>query len=241
MAKILIIEDDLVVARMVLDWLEAEHHVAESVHTGNDGWDRLKFYSYDLAIVDWQLPGISGVELCRNYRSNGGTIPILMLTGKTSIENKEEGFDAGADDYLTKPFDIRELGMRVQALLRRPSEIVRPLQGLGQVALDYKKYAIVRDGVSIKLLPKEFALVEFLLRHPGRFFTPEQILNHVWQSDSDSTVDSLRTCIKRLRQRVDSDGQPSLIQSARGFGYKLELPGTGSDSQTIEQSDTDPA
>jgi OmpR-family two-component system manganese-sensing response regulator len=235
MAKILIIEDDLMVAQMVLDWLEAQHHLGESVHTGDDGWDRLRFYSYDLVIVDWMLPGLSGVELCRKYRSAGGTIPILMLTGKNKIENKEEGFESGADDYLTKPFDIRELGVRVQALLRRPSEIVKPLAGLGQLVLDYKRYALVRDGETIKLLPKEFALLEFLLRHPGRFFTPEQILNHVWQSDSDTTVDSLRTCIKRLRQRIEREGKPSLIQSSRGFGYKLEMP--GSDSEGCESAE----
>ncbi len=235
MAKILIIEDDLMVAQMVLDWLESEHHVGESVHTGDDGWDRLRFYSYDLVIVDWMLPGLSGVELCRRYRSAGGTIPILLLTGKNRIENKEEGFESGADDYLTKPFDIRELGARVQALLRRPSEIVKPLAGIGQLVLDYKRYALVRDGETIKLLPKEFALLEFLLRHPGRFFTPEQILNHVWQSDSDATIDSLRTCIKRLRQRIDREGKPSLIHSSRGFGYKLDMP--DSDSEVCESAE----
>lgn len=235
MAKILIIEDDLVVAQMVRDWLDVEHHVVESVHTGDDGWDRLRFYSFDLAIIDWMLPGLSGVELVRNYRRAGGSMPILMLTGRNKIENKEEGFESGADDYLTKPFDIRELGARVQALLRRPSEIVKPLAGAGQLVLDYKRYALVRDGETIKLLPKEFALLEFLLRHPGRFFTPEQILNHVWQSDSDTTVDSLRTCIKRLRQRIEREGKPPLIQSSRGFGYKLEMP--DSDSEVCENAE----
>ncbi len=224
MAKILIVEDDLMVAHMVLDWVRSEHHTGEVVHNGTDGRDRLTFYAYDLAILDWQLPGITGIEICRQYRQEGGSIPILMLTGQNTMDDKETGFDAGADDYLTKPFDLRELRVRVRALLRRPSEVVPALVGSSAVSLDYKGYSLVRDGQKIKLLPKEFAVLEFLLRHPGQFFTPDQILNQVWDTDSDSTVDALRACIKRLRQRIDKDGTPSIIQTSRGLGYKIELP-----------------
>lgn len=224
MAKILIVEDDLMVAHMVLDWVRSEHHIGEVVHDGLEGRDRLKFYNYDLAILDWQLPGMTGIEICRQYRQEGGSIPILMLTGQNTMDDKETGFDAGADDYLTKPFDLRELRARVRALLRRPSEVVSSLVGSSAVSLDYKGYSLVRNGEKIKLLPKEFAVLEFLLRHPGQFFTPDQILNQVWESDSDSTVDALRACIKRLRQRIDKDGSPSMIQTSRGLGYKFELP-----------------
>ncbi|MBS1956964.1 MAG: response regulator transcription factor [Cyanobacteria bacterium SZAS-4] len=224
MAKILIVEDDLMVAHMVLDWVKSEHHVGEVVHDGLEGHDRLKYYNYDLAILDWQLPGMTGIEICRQYRQEGGSIPILMLTGQNTMDDKEIGFDAGADDYLTKPFDLRELRARVRALLRRPSEVVPALVGSSAVTLDYKGYSLVRDGEKIKLLPKEFAVLEFLLRHPGQFFTPDQILNQVWNSDSDSTVDALRACIKRLRQRIDKDGAPSMIHTSRGLGYKFELP-----------------
>lgn len=209
---------------MVLDWVRSEHHTGEMVHTGTDGRDRLKFYAYDLAILDWQLPGVTGIEICRQYRQEGGSIPILMLTGQNTMDDKETGFDAGADDYLTKPFDLRELRVRVRALLRRPSEVVPALVGSSSVSLDYKSYSLIRNGEKIKLLPKEFAVLEFLLRHPGQFLTPDQILNQVWDTDSDSTVDALRACIKRLRQRIDKDDSPSLIQTSRGLGYKLELP-----------------
>lgn len=224
MAKILIVEDDLMVANMVLDWVKSEHHVGEVVHTGTDGRDRLKFYAYDLAILDWQLPGISGIDICRDYRRNGGSMPILMLTGQNTMDHKEAGFDAGADDYLTKPFDLRELRARVRALLRRPSEMAPSLVGSSQLTLEYKDYSLIRNGERIKLLPKEFAVLELLLRHPGQFFTPDQILNQVWDSDSDSSVDALRACIKRLRQRIDKEGAASLIQTSRGFGYKIDLP-----------------
>lgn len=223
MAKVLVVEDDLAVAGIVCDFLKKEHHQPEAVHTGSDAQDMLKFYSFDLVILDWQLPEISGVEICRAYRRAGGRIPILMLTGQNSIDRKEEGLDAGADDYLTKPFDIRELAARVRALLRRPSELVQSLMPGNQISLDYRDFSLLRAGKKTKLLPKEFALVEFLLRHPGQFFTPEQLLNHVWESESSSTVDALRTCIKRLRDRIDIEGEPSLIQSSRGYGYKIEL------------------
>lgn len=224
MAKILIVEDDHHVSQTITDWATSVHHCVESVFSGPDGLDRLKFYAYDLAILDWQLPGLTGVEICRQYRRTGGTIPILMLTGQRAIENKEEGFDSGADDYLTKPFELRELAARVQALLRRPSQIVKALQKGQDLSLDYQTFSLVRSGQKVRLLPKEFAILEFLLRHPGQYFTPEQILNHVWGSDSESTIDSLRTCIKRLRQRIDVGDNPAMIVTSRGFGYKLELP-----------------
>lgn len=223
MAKVLIVEDDLAVAQMVMDWLTKEHHTTEAVHSGTDGMDRLKFYEYDLAILDWQLPGLSGIEICQAYRHAGGKIPILMLTGQSTLDHKEEGLDAGVDDYLTKPFEPRELAARVRALLRRPSEVVRPLIAGNSLSLDYRDYSLVRNGHKVKLLPKEFAVVEFLLRHPGHYFSPEHLLNHVWETDSESTLDALRSCIKRLRQRIDVDGQPSLIQSARGYGYKIDV------------------
>lgn len=224
MAKVLIVEDDLAVANMVLDWLSKEHHIGEAVHTGLDGLDRLKFYNFDLVILDWQLPGLSGLEVCTSYRRSGGKTPILMLTGQASIDHKEAGLDAGADDYLTKPFDIRELAARVRALLRRPSDVVAPLVSGNSLSLDYKDYSLVRNGTKTKLLPKEFALLEFLMRHPGRFFTPEQLLNHVWESDSEASTQALRACVKRLRQRIDVEGEPSLIQSSRGLGYKVDEP-----------------
>ncbi|MBY0552406.1 MAG: response regulator transcription factor [Candidatus Obscuribacterales bacterium] len=223
MAKVLLVEDDPAVADTVCEFLRNEHHQVEVVHNGDEGFDMLKHYSFDLAILDWQLPGLAGVEICRGYRTRGGKIPILMLTGQSTIDHKEQGLDAGADDYLTKPFNIRELAARVRALLRRPSDVVQPLVAGSEISLDYRNFTLVRNGQKTKLLPKEFALIEFLLRHPGQFFTPEKLLNHVWESDSEATVGALRTCVKRLRTRIDTKGEPSLIQSHRGYGYKIDI------------------
>jgi DNA-binding response OmpR family regulator len=221
MSKILVADDDTAVTQMIVEFLETRHHSAEGIFDGKDAYDHLRFYSYDLAILDWQMPSMSGLDVCRQYRDAGGKTPILMLTGKSSIDEKELAFSKGADDYLTKPFQIRELAARVSALLRRSPDLIAPEKSVGNLKLDYQSYSLIRNGERIALLPKEFALVEFLLRHPDQFFTPEQLLNRVWQSDSEATVDALRTCIKRLRQRVDKEGQESLIKSVRGYGYKI--------------------
>ncbi len=224
MAKILIVEDDIMTAKMIRDLVHSAGHTAEVLYEGIEGSDRLNYYDFDLAILDWELPGKSGVDVCRAHREKGGKTPILMLTGKTSINDKEEGFNKGADDYLTKPFNVRELSLRIEALLRRPVDYVSstPLTDDG-LMLDYQNHALVRDGVRISLLPKEFAVLDFLFRHPNQFFTPEALLNKVWTSESDATLEALRTCIKRIRKKVDEENGPSLIMTVRGYGYKLEL------------------
>jgi OmpR-family two-component system manganese-sensing response regulator len=228
MAKILVVEDDIMTAQMISDLVESLGHTVELVYNGDDAIDRLKFYDFDLAVLDWQMPGKSGVEVCKTYRANGGKTPILMLTGKNTIDDKEEGFDSGADDYLTKPFEVRELKMRVQAMLRRPVDYVQPAVegGLG-LTLDYQKHCLIRDGQEIALLPKEFAVLEFLFRHPNQYFTPETLLNKVWPSESDSTIEALRTCIKRIRKKVDIENDTSIIATVRGYGYRLELKSGG--------------
>jgi DNA-binding response OmpR family regulator len=221
MSKILVADDDPAVTEMIVEFLEKRHHSAQAVYDGREAYHHLRFHSYDLAILDWQMPSLSGLDACRQYRDGGGKTPILMLTGKSSIDEKELAFNVGADDYLTKPFHVRELAVRVNALLRRPPELVAPEKGVGDLKLDYQTYSLIRNGERIALLPKEFAVVEFLLRHPNQYFTPEQLLNRVWQSDSEATVGALRTCIRRLRQRVDKEGEESFIKSVRGYGYKI--------------------
>ncbi len=237
MAKILIAEDDKMTANMICELVKSLGHTSEVVYNGDDSLDRLKFYDFDLAILDWQMPGMSGVEVCKTYRQAGGRAPILMLTGKGNITDKEQGFISGADDYLTKPFDVRELSARIKALLRRPADYVEPAEcNEAGIALDFQQHCLVVDGKSITLLPKEFAVLEFLLRHPDQFFTPEVLLNKVWSSESDATLDALRTCIKRIRKKVDPDDGPSLIATVRGYGYKLDL-----ESRTQRKTSSDKA
>ncbi|MBX9692741.1 MAG: response regulator transcription factor [Cyanobacteria bacterium] len=224
MAKILIAEDDIMTANMISDLVKSLGHTSEVVYTGDDGLDRLKFYEFDLAILDWQMPGMSGVDVCKQYRQGGGRAPILMLTGKGTIADKEHGFTSGADDYLTKPFDVRELSARIKALLRRPADYVEPSKtNEAGMSLDYQNHCLIKNGESFSLLPKEFAVLEFLLRHPNQYFTPEVLLNKVWPSESEATLEALRTCIKRIRKKVDPEQGPSLISTVRGYGYKLDL------------------
>ena len=219
MAKILIVEDDVQLAEIVGRWLTNEHHVVELVEDGEDALSRLKIYSYELIILDWSLPGMEGIEILTRFRGAGGQTPILMLTGKRTIEDKMTGLDSGADDYLTKPFHGKELTARVRALLRRPVDVLDNVLKIGDVELDSRNFTVSRGNEPIKLVPKEFALLEFFMRHPGRYFTANKLLNEVWPSESEASTDALTTCLKRLRRKIDREGEESVIKNVHGMGY----------------------
>jgi DNA-binding response OmpR family regulator len=221
MAKILIVEDDRLTCSMIRDWLEYEHYTVEEAHSGQEALELLKAYSYDVVILDWELPEVTGIDILRQYRSQGGKIPVLLLTGKREIAEKEEGLDAGADDYLTKPFDIKELSARVRALLRRSPNLSPMVITHGNVTLELAACRVTRKGEEVKLLPTEYALLEFFMRHPNQVFSTETLLNKVWKSDSEATALAVRTYITRLRKKLDVEGQPSIISTVYGLGYKL--------------------
>lgn len=221
MAKILIIEDDTQLAALVHRWLTREGHIVEMEADGLAGMQRLRFDQYDLIVLDWELPGMAGIEILKNFRELGGIIPVLMLTGKKGIEDKLTGLYQGADDYLTKPFDGRELTARIATLLRRPISFTSSNLKVGDIEIDMKTHSSSRGGRPLNLLPKEFALLEFFMRHPGELFPPQRLLEHVWPSESDSTIEALTSCIKRLRQKLDEGGENSLIRNVRGVGYGL--------------------
>lgn len=220
MAKILLVEDDEDLCLTICDRLRAEQHVIEVVHDGKEGADRLRFYSYDFVILDWNLPGKIGPEICREFRSAGGSTPILMLTGRTEVQEKETGLDAGADDYLTKPFSTRELAARIRAILRRPQMVLDDTLQEGTVALNTVKHTVTVNGANVHLHPKEFAILELLMKHKNQVFSAESLLDRLWKSESEATIDSVRTTIKRLRQKVDQ-GESSLIKTVHGIGYKI--------------------
>ena len=221
MAKVLIVEDDLGLAQMIAELMTHEHHTVEAVHDGTEGLNRLLCCDYDVAILDWELPGTFGVDIVKNYRQQGGNIPIIMLTGKSKIEEKETGFDVGADDYLTKPFNIRELAVRVRALLKRSRESAPTLLTVGDLQLDMAKFRVTKAGSEIFLQPKEFALLEFFMRHPDETFSSDILLSRVWHSDSEATGEAVRTAIMRLRRKIDGDNSDSLIESIPRIGYRL--------------------
>lgn len=221
MAKILLVEDDQAVAEAIADALEFESNVVEHVDCGLEASQRLKLYQYDLVVLDWELPRKSGVEVCGEYRSGGGSLPILMLTGKSSVEDRVTGLDAGADDYLPKPFSMKELSARVRALLRRPEPMVSELVQLGPLQIDLKFHKVMRGHEEVNLLAKEISLLEFLVRHRGQVFSVDDLLNKVWHSESDSSEDAVRQCVTRLRRKIDGDGEASLIITVKGLGYKV--------------------
>lgn len=228
MAKILLVEDNSALAEAVQEALMTQGHVVEHALEGNEGLDRLKLYYYDLAILDWMLPGISGVEILAKYRADGGKAPVLMLTSKDRISEKEEAFDTGADEYLTKPFEARELLARVRALLRRPPLVQKKVFEVGYLSVDVNARIVTKNGQPVDLAAAEYALLELLIRNPGRIFSSEELLSRVFVSDAAAGDEAVRQRILRLRKKIDVEGKESPIKTIKGWGYKLEMDGSSS-------------
>lgn len=223
MAKILLVEDDEGIANTIREWLGNDRHGVEWVNNGREGLNRLKFYEFELAILDWQLPDITGPEICREYRNNGGKAPVLILTSRKGSDDKVTGLDSGADDYLVKPVDLKELSARVRALLRRPSALTPSNLKSGPLELDPSTGKVMKRGMEVPLLPKEFALLHFLMRHPNQVFSPDRLISLVWPSTTEVSRDTIKVHIKRLRDKLDDSDRPSFIRSIHGMGYVLEL------------------
>jgi DNA-binding response OmpR family regulator len=224
MAKILLAEDDKDLHNILRTYLLFEHHTVESSFTGDDAGDKLGTSEYDLLVLDWDLPGKSGIALVTDFRARGSNAPILMITGKTSVAEKMEGLDTGADDYLTKPFNIQEFGARIRALLRRgcPAISQSNVLTISGITMDVARYRVTKDDKPINLLPKEFQLLEFLMRHPNHVYAPEALLTRVWPSDTEATAEALRSTVKRIRKKIDPEG--TLLRTVHGVGYILEAP-----------------
>lgn len=226
MPKLLVVEDDEYLSTMIVDRLVLDNFTVDLCANGTDGLNSLSTNQYDLAILDWNLPGLGGIEIVERYRRALGTTPILMLTGRNAVGEKVAGLAAGADDYLTKPFHMSELQARVRALLRRPSAYTPELISIGpHLVLDTKACVLRKDNQPLHLMPKEFALLEFFARHPHEVFSPETIIQRVWNSDATGGLESVRSCVKRLRSKIDDDGaEGSLIENVFGVGYRFRLP-----------------
>ncbi|MDQ5937077.1 MAG: two-component system, OmpR family, manganese sensing response regulator [Cyanobacteriota bacterium erpe_2018_sw_21hr_WHONDRS-SW48-000092_B_bin.40] len=222
MAKILLVEDDIELGEMIGRWMENQHHTVEIVNDGSEGYSRLKHFAYDLAILDWNLPGIEGIAILKQIRSAGNTTAVLMLTGKSKIDDRLAGFHTGADDYLVKPFHGKELMARVEALLRRPRNYAGSAIKCGSLELDAEAFKVKQRGIEIKLQPREFTLLHFLMKNPGKLFTAEKLIELVWENDSDASREALTTCIKRLRKKLDIEGTTSVIRNVHGAGYGIE-------------------
>lgn len=206
----------------VSEWLAISNHKVDVVNTGEDAVHYMEAFSYDIILLDWEMPGLSGVDVCRKFRDRGGTTPLLMLTGRKAIEHKEEGLDAGADDYLTKPFDVRELGARIRALLRRPTQLNVDALNARNISLDPKSRKVHKDGREIPMQPMEYALLEFFMKHPNEVFKQEMLLRRLWDSDAEVSPEAIYSCIRRVRKKLDDPGEKSIISSVYGAGYRFE-------------------
>jgi len=224
---ILIVEDEQRLARLVARVLGEERHVVDVANDGDTGMDLALRGTYDLLILDLMLPGRSGLDICKQVRARKLQPAILMLTARGAIEDRVAGLRIGADDYLVKPFAMEELVARVDALLRRGRAITdtQRLQ-VGDLTLDLLRREAQRDGRIIELTAKEFALLEYLMRHPGQVLTRTQIIDHVWRYDSDALSNVVDIYIHYLRDKIDRGSSRPMIKTMRGVGYRLEASST---------------
>ncbi len=219
--RILFAEDDPGVQRFVLKGLKEQAYAIDVVSTGTGAMELAEINSYDLIILDVMLPGLSGFEVCRLLRQSGSKVPILMLTARDAIEDRVAGLDHGADDYLTKPFEFRELLARLRALLRRPVELKPAQLSVANLTLDTAAQSATRAGRGISLTHKEYSLLEFLARNPGRVVGRAEIAEHVWDETFDPFSNLIEVYINRLRRKIDGPKEIPLLHTRRGAGYML--------------------
>ena len=219
---ILVVEDERRLAQVVRKVLEEEGHTVDVAHDGEEGLAMAMDGSHDVVLLDVLLPGIDGFEVCRSLRANRVDTPVLLLTALDGIEDRVRGLDAGADDYLPKPFAFQELLARLRALGRRRVQAREPDQlQTADLMLDLRRRRAVRDGRTIDLSPKEFALLEFLMRNQGRVVTRTQILDHVWGYDYSPDSNLVDVYVTYLRRKIDRGHQRKLIRTVRGAGYAV--------------------
>ena len=219
--RVLLIEDDRRIASFVAKGLRENSYAVDVAFDGDDALYQASINSYDLFILDINLPGKDGFSVCRELRDTGNTKPVLMLTARDAVDDRVSGLDLGADDYLTKPFEFRELLARLRALLRRHSEIRERKIIVADLEIDTLSRTAMRDGKDIELTTKEYSLLEFLAINKGRVVGREEISEHVWDDSFDPFSNLIEVYIKRLRTKLDDGRKGQLIQTRRGSGYLL--------------------
>jgi two-component system, OmpR family, response regulator len=221
--KILIIEDEERIGQTLKAGLTQEKYLVTHALDGSDGYLEAATGNYDLILLDLMLPGMDGISICKRLRAENIETPILMLTAKAQLEDKVTGLDAGADDYLPKPFSFDELLARVRALLRRPKGTLQTILGIDDLSLDRTSFEVIRGGKPLALTGREYAILEYLLLNKNKVLTKDQIINNVWDQDSDVLPNTVEVNIRNLRKKVDLPfrNKHSLIQTVRGFGYRI--------------------
>ena len=209
------VEDEHRIANSIKKGLEQEKYAVDVAYTGDDGFDMATGETYDLILLDLMLPGMDGMQICRELRKQKNQVPILILTAKGQTGDKVTGLDAGADDYLTKPFSFEELLARVRALSRRPTRALDTTLTAGDLSLDTVKFEVKKKGKLIPISSKEFSLLEYLMRQAGQIVTKDQIISHVWDYESDILPNTVEVYVRNLRKKG------IVVETIRGFGYKI--------------------
>lgn len=222
MAKILLVEDDVELTESLLSYLKLEHYAVEIARTGEDAWQLLVNFKFDVIVLDWGLPKMPGIEVLKKFRAAGGLTPIIFLTGRDDLFSKEAGLDSGADDYLTKPFDVRELAARIRSLLRRPSGLIPDKITVGNLVIEPESRKVFVDGTAVRLTNKEFSVLDFLIRHRNQIFGARALMQAVWPSDSESSEDTVRACVKNLRRKITAN-DVCVVKTVPGSGYTIDL------------------
>ncbi len=219
--RVLIIEDDPGVADLLKRTMQEATWAVDVAGTGTEGLKALGVADYDLAVLDLGLPDMSGIDLCKTWRARDGKTPILLLTARTALADRVTGLDAGADDYLAKPFEIDELMARLRALARRPRTPLSVTLTVGDLELDTSTRLVTRDGDRVALTAREFALLEYLMRNEGQVISRARILDNVWDDNFDPVGNVVDVLIGRVRRKVDPSGARPLIHTVRSVGYVL--------------------
>ncbi len=221
--RLLVVEDDHSLAEALRRGLVQQGHVVDVVHSGTQGLDLATTGVHDVMILDVMLPGLDGMSVARRLRADGVHTPVLMLTARDAVPDRIDGFNAGADDYLTKPFAFEELLVRLRAVTRRGSApIAEEELVVGDLAMNIRTHEVIRAGTVIELSPREYALLEYLMRHPGQALSRTMILDRVWEYGFDSFANVVDAAILRLRKAVDDKYDNPLIQTVRGVGYRIK-------------------
>ena len=220
--RLLVVEDEKKVASFIKKGLEEEGYAVDVAADGRSGLQMAQDHVHDLIILDIQLPKMDGLSVLNALRREKVVIPVLLLTVRATIEDKVLGLDAGADDYLTKPFAFQELVARVRALLRRRADAKQPVLQVADLILDPARRVVFRDTQKLDLTTREFALLDYFMRNPGRVLTRTMIAEHVWDYDFDSATNVIDVYVNYLRKKIDSDREQKLIHTVRGVGYMLK-------------------
>jgi two-component system, OmpR family, response regulator QseB len=220
--RILIVEDDDRIAKPLAEDLRHQKHVVDVASDGEAGWNFAQTIAYDLLLLDVMLPKLDGISLCKRLRASGSKSLILMLTARDTTSDKVVGLDAGADDYLVKPFELEELAARIRALSRRTSEMQSDLLNYGALQVDPGRCIVTYNHTEVDLTPKEYMILELFLRHPAKVLTRSMILDRLWELDQVSSEQTVKTHLTNLRRKLKEAGESQeLIETVYGIGYRL--------------------